>query len=326
MQKHTNTNHQTFLENPAHQWLRVLLLLWLLVGFVACQNNQRRQHVANYAPTKPESGPQTTPPGPVKVSQQQKPAPAPPLANKPDAPTITAKAAILIDRRGRILFEKNSSQRLPTASTQKLLLGILIADAGRLDQYITVSASDTACEPTKIGLQAGHAYRKADLLKAVLVRSSNDIARCLARDHSGSVTAFAAAMNYKARQLGMHNSYFTNASGLPTPSGQYSTARDLAILARAAMTRQVIRDAVNTEAMTFYFANGNTKTIHNTNEVLKTNPNCIGCKTGYTRAAGRCLVSAASDGQNTVIAVILGSQLPTVWKESDALLKYGLAY
>lgn len=304
--------------------IRTAFLLGFFSGLVSCQNNRQQQRpVRQYAPVQPQS----TAPAPVK--KEVKPiavAPSPPPANTKPAPAITAKAAILVDHRGRIIFEKNSSQRLPTASTQKLLLGILIADSGRLNDYITVTASDTACEPTKLGLQAGHAYRKADLLKAVLVRSSNDVARCLARDHSGSVTAFAAAMNFKAKQLGMHNSHFTNASGLPTPPGQYSTARDLAILARAAMSRPIIREAVKTRAMTFYFANGNTKTLYNTNDVLKMNPNCIGCKTGYTRAAGRCLVSAASDGQRTVTAVILGSQLPTVWQESDALLRYGLSY
>lgn len=239
-------------------------------------------------------------------------------------PTITAKAAILVDQRGRVLFEKNADLRLPTASTQKLLLGILIADSGNLDKPITVSASDTQCEPTKIGLQAGQSFRKRDLLKAVLVRSSNDIARCLARDHSGSVSAFAKTMNYKARQLGMHDSYFTNASGLPRPAGQYSTARDLAILGSAAMLRPDIREAVATKVMTFRFPNGTNKTIYNTNEVLKSNPYCTGCKTGYTKAAGRCLVSSAKDGRNSVIAVILGSKTPDVWRESDMLLRYGL--
>ena len=243
---------------------------------------------------------------------------------KPGLPTITAKAALLIDHRGRVLYEKNAGTRLPVASTQKLLLGILIADSGNLHQPITVTASDTQCEPTKMGIQAGQTYQKGYLLQAVLIRSSNDIARCLARNHSGSVSNFARNMNIKARQLGMHNSFFTNASGLPSPPGQFSTARDLAILASAAMRRPVIRDAVRTKGMVFRFANGTTKTIYNTNQVLRSNPLCTGCKTGYTKAAGRCLVSSASDGRRSVIAVILGSKTPNVWQESDALLKYGL--
>jgi D-alanyl-D-alanine carboxypeptidase (penicillin-binding protein 5/6) len=124
----------------------------------------------------------------------------------------------------------------------------------------------------------------------------------------------------------MFNSYFINASGLPTPPGQYSTAKDLAILANAAMKRPVIREAVGTRGMIFRFADGSTKKIYNTNQVLRGNPYCNGCKTGYTSEAGRCLVSSASDGRNSVIAVILGSETPHVWTESDALLRYGLGH
>src|SRR5690606_37813946 len=110
------------------------------------------------------------------------------------------------------------------ASTQKLLLGILVAEQGQFDKPITVVESDTWVEPTMMGLRPGEVYPKGELFKAVLVRSYNDIARVLARDHSGSEAAFVANMNQRARQLGMHNSYFTNSNGLPSPPGQYSTA------------------------------------------------------------------------------------------------------
>ena len=306
---------------------RLFVALSLLFGASACQNTGDR-------PSTPAAqAPSAAYPQGRKPAEPEPPKPTPPTiasrnssqsAAKPGLPTITAKAALLVDHRGRTLYEKNADVRLPTASTQKLLLGILIADSGNLDQMITVTSYDTNCEPTKMGIQSGQTYRKGDLLKAVLVRSSNDIARCLARNHSGSVPAFAQAMNAKARQLGMYNSYFTNASGLPTPAGQYSTARDLVILANAAMRRPVIRDAVRTRGMVFRFSNGTTKTIYNTNQVLRGNPYCNGCKTGYTKAAGRCLVSSASDGRRSVIAVVLGSKTPNVWSESDALLRYGL--
>lgn len=246
---------------------------------------------------------------------------ATPAAN---APNITAKAAILINSRGRVLFEKNADARLPAASTQKLLLGIMVAERGGLSQTMTIQEPDTWAEPTKMGIKPGQTYVKADLLRAVLVRSSNDIARALARDHSGSVPAFAANMNVRARQLGMHNSHFTNASGLPTPPGQYSTARDLSKLALAAARNSFVRDAVRTKGLYFRFPDGTTKPISNTNQVLRSFPYCTGMKTGYTNAAGRCLVSSASYGGKTVYAVILGSKTPNVWSESEALLKYGL--
>ncbi|MDF1860923.1 MAG: D-alanyl-D-alanine carboxypeptidase [Verrucomicrobiales bacterium] len=247
-----------------------------------------------------------------------------PATEAENAPSITAKAAILVDSRGRVLYEKNADTRLPTASTQKLLLGIMIAERGGLSQQMTIAEPDTWAEPTKMGIKPGQVYTREELLRAVLIRSSNDIARALARDHSGSVSAFAANMNVRARQLGMHNSYFTNASGLPTPSGQYSTARDMAVLGQAALRNGFVRDAVRTKGLYFRFPDGTTKAISNTNQVLKHFPYCTGAKTGYTNAAGRCLVSSASYGGKNVVAVILGSKTPNVWTESEALLKYGL--
>lgn len=239
-------------------------------------------------------------------------------------PAITARAAILVDSSGRVLFEKNADTRMPVASTQKLLLGIMIAERGGLNNIVTVQEPDTWAEPTKMGIKPGETYTRSELLRAVLVRSSNDIARALARDHSGSVSNFAANMNRRARSLGMHNSYFTNASGLPTPPGQYSTARDLAKLGRAALRNSVVRDAVRTKAMVFRFPSGRTTNLSNTNLVLRNFPYCTGAKTGYTNAAGRCLVSSASGNGRDVVAVILGSTTPTVWKESEALLRYGI--
>lgn len=242
----------------------------------------------------------------------------------PNQPNITAKAAFLVDGNGRVLFEKNADTKLPTASTQKLLLGLMVAEKGGLDGSVTVTESDTWAEPTIMGLKPGETYSRHELLKAVLIRSCNDIARTLARDHSGSESAFVANLNQRARQLGMDSSYFTNSNGLPSPSGQYSTARDLAKMCAAALRNPVVRDAIGTKVHVFRFANGSTKTIYNTNLVLKNFPYCTGAKTGYTSAAGRCLVSSATANGKSVIAVVLGSTSPTVWVESEALLRYGL--
>lgn len=241
------------------------------------------------------------------------------------APNVTAKAAIVVQANtGKVIYAKNADTKRPAASTQKLLLGLLVAERGNLGGNLTVQASDTWCEPTKMGIKTGQVYQRGYLLKTVLVRSSNDIARCLARDHSGSDSAFANAMNQRARRLGMNNSYFTNSNGLPSPPGQYSTARDLSILAAAAMRQPAIREAVQTKSMTFRFSDGRTVPVNNTNKVLRSFPYCTGMKTGYTNAAGRCLVSSASyDGRN-VITVILGSQSPQVWTESQSLLQWGL--
>ncbi|MCG8602245.1 MAG: D-alanyl-D-alanine carboxypeptidase [Verrucomicrobiales bacterium] len=292
----------------------------ILFGASGCSTQEMQ--ASNLASQPAQSAPEPAPryPGLIRDAGQSQAATTP-AAN---APNITAKAAILINSRGRVLFEKNADARLPAASTQKLLLGIMVAERGGLSQTMTIQEPDTWAEPTKMGIKPGQTYVKADLLRAVLVRSSNDIARALARDHSGSVPAFAANMNVRARQLGMHNSHFTNASGLPTPPGQYSTARDLSKLALAAARNSFVRDAVRTKGLYFRFPDGTTKPISNTNQVLRSFPYCTGMKTGYTNAAGRCLVSSASYGGKTVYAVILGSKTPNVWSESEALLKYGL--
>jgi len=260
------------------------------------------------------------PPG-LPHSPLAQPGNVPPASGQPN---ITAKAAILVDGFGRVLFEKNADAHLPTASTQKLLLGILVAESGDLGKPITVAESDTWAEPTVMGLKPGEVYTKHELLKAVLIRSCNDIARALARDHSGSEAAFAASMNQRARQLGMNNSYFTNSNGLPSPPGQYSTARDLSRLGMAALRNPYVRDAVGTKAYTFRLASGSTRALYNTNQVLKNFPYCTGLKTGFTNAAGRCLVSSATANGKTVVAVVLGSTSPTVSVESEALLRYGL--
>lgn len=264
-------------------------------------------------------------PGPVEAPQPTPLAfPQNPVSPSGSAPNITAKAAILVDGSGRVLFEKNADTRLPAASTQKLLVGLLVAERGGLSAPVTITESDTWAEPTVMGLKAGEVYTREELLRAVLIRSCNDIARALGRDHSGSEAAFVANLNAKARQLGMHSSYFTNSNGLPSPPGQYSTARDLSRLGLASLRNPTVREICGMRSYTFRMANGTARTLTNTNQVLRYFPHCTGLKTGYTNAAGRCLVSSASANGRTIVAVILGSSSPTVWQESEALLRYGL--
>lgn len=306
------------------------------IAVTGCRSNESSSlastPAAPAAPAAPAGSTTGAAPVPVPPAGGDAPAPNPtPISfngfSQPtaaDAPAITAKAAILVDRYGRVLYEKNADVRLPCASTQKLILGLMVAEQGNLNGMMTIQEPDTWCEPTMMGIQPGEVYRRGDLLHAVLVRSSNDIARALARDHSGSVSAFAANANAKARSLGMHNSYFTNASGLPKPPGQYSTCRDLSKLALASQRNPFVRQAVSTRSFVFRFPDGRTRTINNTNMVLRHWPYCTGMKTGYTNAAGKCLVSSASGNGRSVIAVILGSKTPTIWNETQALLSYGL--
>jgi len=185
--------------------------------------------------------------------------------------------------------------RMPraAASTQKLLTALIVAESGYLDERVMVQPIDTFAEPVRLNIRAGDTYQRIDLLRALLVKSPNDVARCLARDNAGSIELFADKMNAKARQLGATHSNFVNPNGLPMP-GQFSTARDLSLIARAAYSNPTIRSIVCMPQLVFRYANGRTRQLENTNKVLKRLPYCNGMKTGYTEAAGHCLIASGS--------------------------------
>ncbi|MDB6150072.1 MAG: Serine-type D-Ala-D-Ala carboxypeptidase [Chthoniobacter sp.] len=238
-------------------------------------------------------------------------------------PTIHAAAAIVLDAQtGKVLFEYNADEARAVASTQKLLTGLIIAEEGGLDESVEVEASDTYAEPSKLYIKANESYQRGKLLQILLVKSMNDVACCLARDSAGSVPAFAEKMNARAVQLGMRTSNFVNPNGLPAP-GQYSTARDMSKVAMAAYRNRTIRSIVSQKSVTWRYNDGRVKTFPSTNQVLKKWPLCNGMKTGYTNAAGHCLISSASADGRDVIAVVLGDK--KVWDDSYRLLSWALS-
>jgi D-alanyl-D-alanine carboxypeptidase (penicillin-binding protein 5/6) len=239
-------------------------------------------------------------------------------------PTTGASSVIVVNANsGEVMYEKNPDQYRQPASTQKLLTALIIAETGYLDQPVTVAPIDTMAEPVKLNIKSGDTYRRVDLLRALLVKSPNDVARCLARDNAGSIEAFAERMNQRARELGATYSHFVNPNGLPVP-GQYSTARDLSIIARAAYANSTIRSIVCLPQLVFRYANGRTRELENTNKVLKRLPYCNGMKTGYTEAAGHCLIASGSRPGRDIIVVVLGDTKSGVWRDASALLSWGL--
>lgn len=243
---------------------------------------------------------------------------------KTPPPPVYAESVMIVDiRSGRVLYAKNADVRRAVASTQKIITALCVLDAGSLDKRVTVAASDGYCEPTKLGIKAGEVYTRRQLLQVLMIKSANDVARALARDVAGSQAAFAARMNAKCRQLGMRNSHFLNPHGLTEP-GQYSTARDMAIAARAAYRSSTIRSLVSTKSFTFRFNSGRTRFLENTNKVLKRLPYCNGMKTGTTRASGRCLVSTGQIANRSVVCVVLKSNTPNIWNDSEKLLRWAL--
>ena len=186
------------------------------------------------------------------------PVSAQPLVVRPNlpsgaTPSIKAKSAIVIDTlTGRILFQKNARTRRAVASTQKLLTALCVYRAGPLSDPVTVQSTDTKVEPTKIYVTAGENYTRQTLVKALLVKSGNDVARVLARDVSGSQSAFVNYMNQTARSLGMNQSNFKNPHGL-TEKGQFSTALDIAILAREITKIPFYRQCMRTKELHIHF-------------------------------------------------------------------------
>lgn len=239
------------------------------------------------------------------------------------APPIAARSAILIDARtGRTLYQKNADMPVPVASTQKLLTALVVCRNGSLDAPVTIMREDTLVEPVKLYVKSGQRYTRRALLTAMLIESQNDAAAALARDHSGSVTAFAEVMNAEAAALGAFSSRFCNPHGLPGP--QFSTARDMARIAFQAYRNPTIRQIVNTEKAPFYYATGRATRLDNTNKLLSRSALFNGMKTGYTIAAGRCLVASASSGGADVILVQLGSRTKFIFDDAETMLRWGL--
>lgn len=242
-------------------------------------------------------------------------------------PLVSAERSIVIDpASGDVLFEKNADKRGAIASTTKIMTGLLVVEAGSLDQKVTVEKSDTQCAPVRLGIKEGETYTRGQLLSAVLVKSSNDIAQALARDNAGSVAAFVEKMNAKARELGLQNTHFVNPHGLPGLSDDqpYSTARDLAVIAKMADKQPEIRQIVKLQTYKFKKPDGRFIDLANTNRVLRTAAYCDGMKTGYTDAAGYCLVATGERNGRRRIVVILNDSESGVWKDAQALLDWAL--
>jgi D-alanyl-D-alanine carboxypeptidase (penicillin-binding protein 5/6) len=239
-------------------------------------------------------------------------------------PNVVAQSAAVIDSfTGDFLFLKNENAIQYPASSTKILTALLVIEAGDLDKLVTVDISDTKVEPTKLDLKPGEQYTRRQLIFGMMLKSANDVAMALARDDAGSVEAFAEKMNRRAAELGATNSHFANPNGLHDPS-HYTTAHDLALIARAAMEQPFFRQVVGTIYYTWKSPKGVVSQLRNHNRLLRHFAGCNGLKTGYTRAAQQVLVSSALREGHEVISVVLHTDKPGIWDDSKALLTYGL--
>lgn len=206
--------------------------------------------------------------------------------------------AVISAETGVLLDGMQENQRLPMASTTKIMTGLLAAEETEIDRIITVSDTCAGIEGSSMYLQAGEQLPLRDVLYGLMLCSGNDAAECIAEECGGR-DAFVSRMNTRAQQLGLQDTHFDNPSGLDGAT-HYTTAYELAKLAAAALKNETFAEVVATKSYT-----SGTRTMVNHNKMLRLYPDAIGVKTGYTMTAGRCLVSAAKRNGCTVIAVTL---------------------
>lgn len=249
----------------------------------------------------------------------------PVAARVPRPSPVTATAAILVDARsGQVLLAKHADTRHEIASTTKLMTALLTLESGDLGRTFTAPAYDASPIESQIHLRQGERMKVRDLLTGLLLESANDAAADLAVGISGSIHAFVAHMNARARQLGLRATHYANPIGLDSPRN-YSTAQDLATLARKLMTNRTFAAIVDRPSATLR-SGDHPRFIHNRNLLIGRYPFVDGVKTGHTYTAGYVLVGAAHGNGGSVISVVLGEPTEAA-RDADtlALLRWGIA-
>lgn len=239
---------------------------------------------------------------------------------------LTAQAAILVNAKtGEVLYEKNADKQIYPASTTKMMTAILAIEKSKPFRIVTVSKRAAGEEGSSAELRAGDRVQMQDLLYGLMLPSGNDAAVAIAEHMDGSVEKFAQRMTKKAHEIGAVHTNFTNPNGLPDQR-HYTTARDLATIARYAYKNSRFRKIVKTEQRDIRIANtGRIIDLYNTNELLGTMQGCDGIKTGTTSAAGQCLVASATRDGVSLIAVVMKVADGKRWQEAQTLLEYGFA-
>ena len=246
----------------------------------------------------------------------------------PAAPQIGAESYLLIDAAtGDVLASENARMRLPTASLTKIMTSYIIADEieqGRitLDDRVPISVKAWRMEGSRMFIREGTEVSVADLLRGIVIQSGNDASVAMAEYIAGDEEAFAGLMTQTAKSLGMNNTNFMNATGLPDEM-HYTTAEDLAVLTRALINRFPEHYAIYSEK---YFSYNDIRQA-NRNALLWRDDSVDGVKTGHTQAAGYCLVASAMENDTRLISVVMGARDErTRAAESQKLLNYGFRY
>ncbi len=247
-----------------------------------------------------------------------------PTAKAASEPGVSAQSAILISGDdGTVIFEKNAHERLAMASTTKIMTALLtLEEAERSgDPVIDITEEMVRVEGSSMGLQAGNRLTLTNLTSGMLLASGNDAANAAALYLGGSQEGFAELMNTRAREIGMTETNFVTPSGLDDEE-HYSTAYDMALLGREAMGNEEFARIAGSSTLQVEFMEPEQKVSYtNHNKLLRIYDGCIGIKTGFTKKAGRTLVSAARRDGTTLIAVTLNA--PDDWDDHMAMFDYG---
>lgn len=241
------------------------------------------------------------------------------------APSVSARSAVVISAAdGRILYEKNSHEKLPIASTTKIMTALLTLEAAaRGDKTVRITPEMVRVEGSSMGLKAGDTLTLTALAEGMLSVSGNDAANSAAIAVGGSIQKFAALMNQKAAQLGLSDTHYVTPSGLDDKE-HYSSAGDLAKLAAAALKDPEFARIVAQPKIKVQFLDPDRTVIYtNHNKLLSMYDGCTGVKTGFTKKSGRCLVSAAERDGVRLVAVTLSD--PNDWDDHEKLLDYGFS-
>ncbi|MDD3346291.1 D-alanyl-D-alanine carboxypeptidase family protein [Oscillibacter sp.] len=235
-----------------------------------------------------------------------------------EAVSTSATSAILMDvDSGRVLYEQNADAKMLIASTTKILTALVAIREGNLSDVVTIKREVMLTEGSSMYLQEGEQVTLETLLYGLLLCSGNDAAVAIADHVGGSQEGFVKMMNETARDLGMASSSFANPNGLDDEN-HYSTARDMARLAQAAVENETLMRIASTRSVSI---GGRTMTNHN--KLLSSVNGCLGLKTGYTRSAGRTLVSCAERNGQRLVAVTL--QDGNDWADHQSLFDYGFS-
>ena len=234
--------------------------------------------------------------------------------------SVSKSETVMEMNSGRVLYAVNENEKLPMASTTKVLTALTVIENFDLNKVVTVPRETVGVEGSSVYLRAGDKFTVSDLLYGLMLRSGNDCAETLAVTLTGSIKEFAVLMNETARKYGAENSSFVNPHGL-NDENHYTTALDLCKIACASMKNEKFKEIVSSATHTATELNEGKKILWlNKNKLLKSYKGANGVKTGYTVRAGKCLVSSAEREGMQVVAVVLNS--PDMFDRSKELLDY----